>query len=51
MRYWLDKAEVDRRVAHLNELYGRVGITPGGRSHIIDFDSIFATDPDMTPVG
>ncbi|GID33346.1 hypothetical protein [Paractinoplanes brasiliensis] len=42
LRYWLDTAEVDKRIAHLNELYGSVGITAGGRSHDIDFDTMFA---------
>ena len=41
-RYWLDTAEVDQRIAHLNNLYGSVGITAGGRSHNIDFDAMFA---------
>jgi len=27
LRYWLDSHEVNRRIAHLNQLYGSVGIT------------------------
>jgi len=42
LRYWLDSYEVNRRIAHLNGLYGRVGIAAGGRSHDIDFDALFA---------
>lgn len=42
LRYWLDSAEVNRRIAYLNELYGSVGIAPGGRRHDIDFDTMFA---------
>lgn len=45
LRYWLDTAEVNQRIAHLNTLYGRVGITEGGRSHDIDFDTMFAVEP------
>lgn len=41
LRYWLDTTEVDRRIAHLNDLYGSVGIAAGGRSHDIDFDTMF----------
>lgn len=48
LRYWLDSAEVDRRIAILNEQYGRVGIGRGGRSHVIDFDS---TAPKVAAVG
>ncbi|MFC7273801.1 hypothetical protein ACFQS1_07415 [Paractinoplanes rhizophilus] len=43
LRYWLDTVEVDRRIAHLNGLYGSVGIAAGGRGHDIDFDTMFTT--------
>lgn len=43
LRYWLDSAETNRRISHLNELYGNVGISEGGRSHDIDFDAMFAS--------
>jgi hypothetical protein len=51
LRYWLDKAEVDRRVAHLNALYGSVGFTPGGRSHTIDFNALFAAGAQPVVAG
>ncbi|GIG55716.1 hypothetical protein Lfu02_00880 [Longispora fulva] len=38
LRYWLSSAEVDRRLAVLNDRYGQAGFTPGGRSHDIDFE-------------
>jgi len=47
LRYWLDSHEVNRRIAHLNQLYGSVGIAAGGRSHDIDFDALFA---ELDPV-
>lgn len=37
LRYWLDGAEVDRRIAELNQRYGSIGFAPGGRSHQITF--------------
>ena len=43
LRYWLDKRQVDQRIAHLNKLYGSVGIAAGGRSHDIDFAAIFGS--------
>jgi hypothetical protein len=48
LRYWLDSAEVDRRLAILNEQYNRVGIGRGGRSHAIDFD---VTAPRLVSAG
>ncbi|MDG4795105.1 hypothetical protein [Micromonospora sp. WMMD1082] len=42
-RYWLDAAEVDRRLAILNAHYGSVGIGRGGRSHDLTFS------PDGSP--
>lgn len=50
LRYWLDSRETNRRIAHLNELYGTVGITAGGRSHDIDFDTMFTDDPKPAAV-
>ncbi len=38
LRYWLDSREVNRRITLLNERYGSVGFTPGGRSHSFAFD-------------
>ncbi|MFD0401693.1 hypothetical protein ACFVHI_26850 [Kitasatospora sp. NPDC127121] len=36
-RYWLDKAEVDRRLAILAEKYGSIGFGRSGREHAITF--------------
>ncbi|MET9263752.1 hypothetical protein [Amycolatopsis sp. NPDC004079] len=38
LRYWLDAAEVDRRLAILNERYRGAGFAPNGRSHAHIFD-------------
>jgi hypothetical protein len=38
LRYWLDAAEVERRLAILNAHYGRAGIGESGRSHTFDFE-------------
>lgn len=42
LRYWLDSAEVTRRLAILNIHYGRAGLGPDGRSHDFDFDALTA---------
>jgi hypothetical protein len=42
LRYWLDSAEVTRRLAILNTRYGQAGIGPDGRSHDFDFDAVTA---------
>lgn len=39
LRYWLDAAEVTRRLAILNAHYRDAGIGPDGRSHSFDFDT------------
>jgi hypothetical protein len=39
VRYWLDSAEVDRRLAVLERQYGAAGIDRNGRSHDITFDA------------
>lgn len=39
LRYWLDSAEVGRRLAILNARYNLAGIGTDGRSHDIDFDA------------
>jgi hypothetical protein len=41
-RYWLDSAEVDRRIAILNALYDAAGFGRDGRSHDLDFDAAVA---------
>jgi hypothetical protein len=38
LRYWLDGAEVSRRLTELNSRYNSIGIADGGRSHDIAFD-------------
>jgi hypothetical protein len=38
LRYWLDAAEVDRRLAILDRHYTQAGIRGHGRSHDFDFD-------------
>lgn len=38
-RYWIDKAEVDRRVTHLSTLYSSIGMGRSGRQHAIDFEA------------
>jgi hypothetical protein len=38
LRYWLDGAEVNRRLVELNGRYNSIGIAEGGRSHDIAFD-------------
>ena len=40
LRYWLDTAEVERRLAILNAHYERAGIGQDGRSHNLDFDML-----------
>lgn len=40
LRYWLDKDEVNRRLAILNKRYGQIGIENAGRSHNIDFEAV-----------
>lgn len=40
LRYWLDRDEVDRRLAILNAHYLDAGIGPDGRSHAITFDAL-----------
>lgn len=39
LRYWLDAAEVDRRLAILDTLYTGAGVRGSGRAHDIDFDT------------
>lgn len=39
LRYWLDSAEVNRRIAILNIRYGQAGMSRDGRAHDIDFDT------------
>ncbi|MFY1673935.1 hypothetical protein ACN27G_28945 [Plantactinospora sp. WMMB334] len=39
LRYWLDSAEVGRRLAILERQYGAAGIARNGRGHAIDFDA------------
>jgi hypothetical protein len=41
-RYWLDSAEVTRRLAILNTRYGQAGIGQDGRSHDFDFEAVTA---------
>ncbi|WP_410570416.1 hypothetical protein [Amycolatopsis sp. cmx-4-61] len=43
LRYWLDSAEVDRRLAILNEHYQGAGFDPNGRSHGHTFDATAPT--------
>lgn len=43
LRYWLDSAEVDRRLAILNAHYGHAGIGPDGRHHSFTFDADVVT--------
>ncbi|MEU8158852.1 hypothetical protein [Micromonospora parva] len=38
LRYWLDSAEVNRRLGLLNERYQAAGLGRDGRSHDFDFD-------------
>ncbi|MET8553329.1 hypothetical protein [Micromonospora zamorensis] len=38
LRYWLDSAEVNRRLGLLNEHYQAAGLGRDGRSHDFDFD-------------
>lgn len=38
-RYWIDSAEIGRRLGILNQRYGQAGIGRDGRSHSIDFDA------------
>lgn len=40
LRYWLDSAEVSRRLGLLNVQYERAGLGRDGRSHSFDFDAI-----------
>jgi hypothetical protein len=40
LRYWLDAAEVNRRLAILNAHYRDAGIGPDGRSHGFNFDAL-----------
>ncbi|MFC7483065.1 hypothetical protein ACFQX7_27940 [Luedemannella flava] len=40
LRYWLDAAEVNRRLGILNRHYGEAGIGRDGASHDIDFDTL-----------
>jgi hypothetical protein len=42
LRYWLGTVEVEKRITHLNSLYGSIGVSSGGRSHDIDFEAMFA---------
>jgi hypothetical protein len=42
-RYWLDAAEVTRRLAILNTHYREAGIGPDGRSHELDFKELATT--------
>lgn len=39
LRYWLDAAEVNRRLAILNARYRDAGFGPDGRSHSFTFDA------------
>lgn len=39
LRYWLDAAEVSRRLGILDAHYGPAGFGRGGRSHTITFDT------------
>ncbi|MGH3706743.1 MAG: hypothetical protein ACRDRU_19885 [Pseudonocardiaceae bacterium] len=39
-RYWLDSAEVSRRLVILNTHYGQAGLGPDGRSHDFDFETL-----------
>ncbi|PWR14856.1 hypothetical protein DKT69_13980 [Micromonospora sicca] len=39
LRYWLDSAEVSRRLAVLNAYYQQAGLGRDGRSHDFDFDA------------
>jgi hypothetical protein len=47
LRYWLDSAEVNRRLAILNSRYGQAGIGKDGRSHDITFEASRAADQRM----
>lgn len=38
-RYWIDSAEIGRRLGILNQRYGQAGIGRDGRSHSIDFEA------------
>ncbi len=40
LRYWLDAAEIDRRLAILDRHYTNAGIRGHGRSHDLDFDAM-----------
>jgi hypothetical protein len=40
LRYWLDSAEIGRRLAVLNDHYGQAGIGADGRSHEFDFRAV-----------
>lgn len=46
-RYWLDRAEMGRRLNILGAKYESVGIQAEGRSHDLDF----AAEPDQRNVG
>ncbi|MFF0099747.1 hypothetical protein ACFYO8_10470 [Micromonospora sp. NPDC005257] len=48
LRYWLDSAEVTRRLDQLNAHYQAAGLGRDGRSHDFDFDR---PDPATAPVG
>jgi len=39
-RYWLDSAEVNRRIGILNHRYAAAGFGRDGRSHDLDFDAV-----------
>jgi len=39
-RYWLDSAEVNRRIGILNARYDAAGFDRDGRSHDLDFDVV-----------
>ena len=40
LRYWLDAAEVVRRLTILDTPYAGAGVRGSGRAHDIDFDAI-----------
>lgn len=48
LRYWLDSAEVTRRLSLLNDRYQAAGLGRDGRSHDFDFDQ---QQPAAAPVG
>lgn len=47
LRYWLDSAEVNRRLVILNGRYGQAGIGKDGRSHDLDFEATPAAGQSM----